>query len=89
MFKKVDLNKVMKMEVEMTSDNMSENAIDIYTIGWKRIHQQRFFGQLKILLYELWEEFVKDQEPRYNSYQTESHLIFINNDGVKYFIKFR
>ena len=88
MFKKQNLQKVMSMEVEKTSVGMSQRTLESYTADWRRIHRVNFYRQIKILLPNLWRKEIKDKEQYFYSYQTIEHLIYINNEGVHYFIKF-
>ena len=87
--KRENIHRIVKMEIEVTSVGMGAKALEAYLAGKIRLTSSNFHNQIRVLLPDLWEKEIKNQYQRYNSYQTEFHLIFISNEEVYHFIKWR
>jgi len=75
------------MTLECTSETIGPKTFQSYTADIYRGNMIEIKKLIKLLLPELWEREIKDKELINNSYKSIDHLIFVDNEGIYYFLK--
>ena len=88
--KEKDMNygKVFKLEIEATSEGMSEKTLSSYTSCMIRGNSKEIHRLMMLLQPDIYYKHVNCINQRYNTFKTEYHLIYINNEGVHFFFKY-